>query len=70
MHVAVPDGFRPYRLNWAPVAGLDVAIVFSSLTTFDALFELYQRLLAVRVSSITAQRLDDEKIFILLAGSR
>jgi len=69
VHVAVPDGFRPYRLNWSPVAGLDVMIAFSSLTTFDALFELYQCLLDVRVTSITAQRLDDDLIFIL-AGSR
>lgn len=54
IHLVVPDGLRPYRLNFSPVAGLDVVILFARKTSHLALFELYQSLNGVGVRSILA----------------
>jgi hypothetical protein len=55
IEIGVPDGFRPYKMNFAPVAGLDCIIVFARKTSHVQLFETYQALVGVDAKSIVAK---------------
>lgn len=65
----VPSTFRPYRLNWSPVVGLDVVIIFAQKTSYASLFETYECLSAIGANSVTAKLQGSEIYFPLLVSN-
>lgn len=65
IELGVPDGFRPYKLNFSPVAGLDCIVLFSWKTSHTQLFETYQALVGVGAKSIVAKLQGSDHYFHL-----
>ena len=69
IQLTVPSTFRPYRLNWSPVVGLDVVIIFAQKTSYASLWETYESLCEIGVKSITAKLQGAELYFHLLVSN-